>query len=301
MFDFLERIMMFMMAPDGGDAGSGATTPQDTSTPPADATPADTAKPAGQDTPPANPPADQQAKPALPKYSSQLSPTKRESEEYQKYLYKHAGLDELADDYVSLSKRLEKAIEVPGKDAKPEDIKAFLGKLGVPEKADDYDLEIKGLEEGQAPEALKKTMREQFMKAGLTKAQAKGVWQGFVQNYINGRAYMEQQRSQQAQTFDARLAATLDKTYTAKSERDAAMKETATLFKQHIQRTGLGQVYKQTGLLYNTDFVLKMAAEEKARSGSSFVQGQPGGKQEPSYGTFGSGYSPEFIREMGKK
>ena len=90
---------------------------------------------------------------------------------------------------------------------------------------------------------------------------------------------MEQQKAQQAQTFDARLAATLDKTYTVKSERDSAMKETANLFKQHIQRTGLGKLYKDSGLIYNPDFVMAMAAEEKARSGNSFVQGQPGGSR----------------------
>ena len=77
MFDFLfRRMMLIMMAPDGGDAGSGATPPADTSTPPAGTPPADTTKPAGQDTPPANPPTDQPPKPALPKYSSQLSPAK---------------------------------------------------------------------------------------------------------------------------------------------------------------------------------------------------------------------------------
>jgi len=68
------------------------------------------------------------------------------------------------------------------------------------------------------------------------------------------------------------------------------MNETANLFKQHIQRTGLGKLYKDSGLIYNPDFVMAMAAEEKARSGNSFVQGQPGGKQDESIGAFGTGY-----------
>lgn len=301
MFDFLfRRMMLIMMAPDGGDAGSGATPPADTSTPPAGTPPADTTKPAGQDTPPANPPTDQPPKPALPKYSSQLSPAKRESDEYQKYLYKHGDLNELADDYVALNKRMEKSLELPGKDAKPEEVKAFLQKLGVPEDPGAYKLENSLSETNPLYKDMEKNMREQFYRAGLTNRQAQNMWSLLTEGYKQAQTYMEQQKAQQAQTFDARLAATLDKTYTVKSERDSAMNETANLFKQHIQRTGLGKLYKDSGLIYNPDFVMAMAAEEKARSGNSFVQGQPGGKQDESIGAFGTGYHKSFKDQVGR-
>ena len=43
----------------------------------------------------------------LPKYSSQMDPKKRESEDYKKYLYKHKSLNEVADDHVALLVNLD--------------------------------------------------------------------------------------------------------------------------------------------------------------------------------------------------
>ena len=66
-------------------------------------------------------------KPELPKYAFPTLPwEKRESEDYQKYVYKHQKLDDIADNYVELSKKLERSLQVPGKDADEKDIKAFL-------------------------------------------------------------------------------------------------------------------------------------------------------------------------------
>lgn len=303
MFELLQRLMLIMMAADAGGEGGGSTPP---ATPPADAGATDHTPPAGQEggdqkPPAADPPKDAPPKPQPPKFSSQLSPTKRDSEDYQKLVYKHQTLDELADDYVALNKRLERSMELPGKDAKPEEVKAFLQKLGVPEDEAGYKLDTTLVEKNPLYKDMENEMRKQFYRAGLTQRQAQGMWSLLSEGFKEATTYMDKQKEQQAQTFDARLAATLDKTYTVKSERDAAMTETATLFKQHLQRTGLGQLYKDSGLIYNPQFVMAMAAEEKARSGGSFVKGNPNGKQDDSYGAFGSNYSKDFIKGAGRK
>lgn len=295
----LQRLMLIMMAADAGGDG-GSPTP---AAPPADAGSGSQTPPEGQDAGGQKPPAAEPPKdaPQLPKFSSQLSPAKRDSEEYQKYIYKHGDLNELADDYVALNKRLERSLELPGKDAKPEEVKAFLQKLGVPEDEKGYKLDTSLVEKNPLYKDMETEMRKQFYRSGLTQRQAQGMWSLLSEGFKEATTYMDKQKQQQAQTFDARLAATLDKTYPVKSERDAAMTETAALFKQHLQRTGLGQLYKDSGLIYNPQFVMAMAAEEKSRSGGSFVQGNPGGKQEESYGAFGSSYSKDFIKETGRK
>lgn len=306
MNEILRRLMMIMMAPDGGADGGGTPSPEGNPAPAGDTTPAGPTgtPPSGTEGSEGAPAGDAKpnegTKPELPKYASQLSPEKRESEDYQKYVYKHQKLDDIADNYVELSKKLERSLQVPGKDADEKDIKAFLGKLGVPEKAEEYDLEVKGIDPDALPKDMADRFRKDFHDAGLTKTQAQKMYHVLARNYLQGMAAIQNQQKQAAQTFDARLAATLDKTYEVKSERDDAMKESATLFKQHMQRTGLGKLYKDSGLIYNTDFVLKIAAEEKARGGKTLVHGTPNGKGEDSKGEFGTNYSDEFQKAYGK-
>lgn len=293
----LNRLFTLMYLMDADPGGAGGTTPAADPAPAPASTEPDPA-PAATDPPEGNEPPSQE--PGLPKFASQLNPKKRDSEDYKKYLYKHQKLDDIADDYVALNKRMEKAIEIPGKDAKPEDVQAFFKKLGVPESEDGYDLPANGMDENLAKQ-LGDSMRKEFMKSGMTKTQAKNMWNFMVKNYSVGNQMLQDRRDQQAQTFDARLAAKLETTYPVKAERDGAMKEAVNLFKQHISRTGLGKVYKDSGLIYNPDFVMAIAREEKGRSGSGFVEGRPGVPGEKPSGAFGGNYSTEFEQAYGKR
>jgi hypothetical protein len=292
MFDLLKKTM-FLMAEDAGGAPGGAAP---AATPPSDTTPAPEPAANVSNVPAANVEPDKA--PELPKFSSQLNPKKRESEDYKKYLYKHQHLDDVADDYVALNKRLEKAIEIPGKDAKPEDVKAFFKKLGVPEAEDGYELPMNGLDEKIAGPVAEQ-MRKEFMKSGMTKTQAKNMWNFMIKNYTVGTQLLQDRKDQQAQTFDARMAAKLEASHPVKAERDGAMQEAVNLFKQHISRTGLGKVYKDSGLIYNPDFVLAIAKEEKSRSGSSYVEGKPGVSGQKPIGAFGDNYSEDFKKLAG--
>jgi hypothetical protein len=77
----------------------------------------------------------------------------------------------VAKSYLELEKRLGSAVSVPGENAKPEEIRAFLSKLGVPEKADGYELKTPAEEDGWSKE-VEGQARDRFLKAGLTPKQA---------------------------------------------------------------------------------------------------------------------------------
>lgn len=106
-----------------------------------------------------------------------------------------------------LEGRLGKAVIVPGEGAKDEDWAAFYGRLGRPEKADDYALAEfpvpQGLTDQNVVEAIKKRGAEDLAwfrgaahKHGLTKGQAEQLFGEYAQRHGEYFAAMEQQREQ---------------------------------------------------------------------------------------------------------
>jgi len=90
-----------------------------------------------------------------------------------KSLAKFKDVSTLAKSYEELEKKIGRSVEVPSKDAKPEEWAKFLARIGRPEKADDYEFErVDGFE--AAPEFMQE-VREAFHAAGLTKKQASEV------------------------------------------------------------------------------------------------------------------------------
>lgn len=303
---FKLMMMMLMLAPDGGEGGGGGTPSPAPSPDPAPAPGTPTTNQPG--TPPATPspvvpksedPIDP-PKVELPKYFSQFDSIKRETDEYKEMAGKHKTLTELADAYLETNKRLSRSLELPGKDAKPEEIHAFMQKLGVPATVEGYELQANGLEGDEMATEFQKHMADQFMRNGMTKKQANGMWNTISQLYKEGNAYAKAEEANRAATFDDRMASQLEDVYPVKAERENAMKEASTLFRQHIQRTGLGKAYKDSGLIYDPSFVLAIAKDEKSRSGNALIPGKNGSSKETSVGAFGgeSGYSKEFINEI---
>jgi DNA-binding transcriptional MerR regulator len=84
----------------------------------------------------------------------------------------------------ALSKKMENVIQRPGKDAKPEEIQAYqkqLAKeLGAPDKPEDYEFTRPQMPDGVPyDEDLEKTMRQMFAEAGVPKATAKAIYDGY--------------------------------------------------------------------------------------------------------------------------
>lgn len=254
----LRRFLRVFMIPEGG-AGDGAAA--GTTSTGQQGQPATSAPPA-----PAEPAAQPEAKPEFkaPAYFSQFSPDKRGSEDYAKYLGDKATITDMADAYVAMAKNADKSIVIPGADATRDEQLAFLGKLGVPETADGYEI---------ADEAQKKMLATEYHKMGLTKGQAKGVTAMFNNLAKAGNDMLAGAKQSRIDSFDARLDAALAKSYPNKAERTEAAKETMALFQRSIQRTGLGKSFEAAGQIYDADFVMRVAQDEKSRNGAGFVQG----------------------------
>lgn len=89
----------------------------------------------------------------------------------QKVASKYSSPTDLAKAYRSLEQRQGKMVALPGKDAKPEDVAAFHKALGVPEKPEEYKVEIPEAAKanwGEADEALKGSFLKNLHAAGAT-------------------------------------------------------------------------------------------------------------------------------------
>lgn len=97
----------------------------------------------------------------------------------------------------------QRAPAIPGDDAKPEDVDAFLAKLR-PEKADAYD--FKALGEGEKDEALLGLLRESFHHAGSSKAQVERFLQKFAPAFGERATAAAAEKKAQDDAFDALVA-----------------------------------------------------------------------------------------------
>lgn len=233
-----------------------------------------------------------------PKFSSQIEPTKRDSEDYKKYVYKHKTITELGDDYVAVNKRMEKAVEIPGESATEEQVRAFYDKMGVPKDFKEYELDTKGLPEAEGKQ-LESMFRENALKSGLTKMQAKKQWtliSGIIKAGSDGqKAQVEAQK----QTFPARLAAALEKEYPEKTARDEAATESVNLYNAFAERTGLSKALEAKGLHLDPAIVLAIAKDERDKGPGGLVSGKQ--KTDPvPMGTMGS-YSDDFRNAVAKR
>lgn len=106
-------------------------------------------------------------------------------------------------------KMLGNAIRVPGKDAKPEDVEAYLNKLGRPEKADGYDFTVpKDLPETLPYDAERATGFKQLAHSlGLTAKQAASIHDWAVKNAVDDfQSYSGKTEAERAETAKAETA-----------------------------------------------------------------------------------------------
>lgn len=83
------------------------------------------------------------------------------------------------------AKMLGNAVRVPGKDAKPEEVEAFLDKLGRPAKADEYKFEMPKLPEAVPYDSERANgFKSLAHKLGLTQAQAAALHDWAAENAL---------------------------------------------------------------------------------------------------------------------
>jgi len=229
-------------------------------------------------------------------YLSQLSPEVRES--LAERLGKYPKLNDLAQAVVSQEDRLSRSVIVPNmENPDPEELKAFKKAMGLPEKAEDYEIKLEGMEGGEEIAGL---LGKAAFNMGLTKTQGKKFGDVVFKLATAGKAKQAEQQKQAVEQFEPKLLEKLDKDEEKKTE-------VLNLFKRFlIKRVGDTDLIKQfadAGLIYNPAFVMKAADIERNFSDEPFVEGRPQGGGTPGeqpQGQFGN-YSPKFQEQFGGK
>jgi len=172
-------------------------------------------------------------------------------------------LGDVLDEYFSGKTKYKDAIIFPAKDAKPEEIDAFLKRMNIPISADDYKLDPKAIPGNEADEtktAAVKELADFFKSIGLTQNQAKKTFEQFT-GFLKGANEAETTKQKAlAESFNERLTKEL-----GGDEKSAI--ETTEYFKRALIALGdkkLVQELKDSGMLYSTAFVRGMADIFKA-------------------------------------
>jgi hypothetical protein len=171
-------------------------------------------------------------------------------------------LGEVFDDFFTNRSKLQNAVVFPGKDAKPEEIDAFLKRMDIPKTAEEYGIDpklIPGADTAEAKAEAAKGLADFFKSIGLTKNQSKKMFEQYV-GIINSVSEAGASRQKAlADTFEERLL------------KDIGNEKTATETKEYFKRAliALGdkqlvQELSQSGMLYSTAFVRGLADIFKA-------------------------------------
>ncbi len=226
------------------------------------------------------------------KYLSQFSPEIREK--YGHYFNDLPHQNDLAMAFVKATDSINNAIIVPDKvNATPEEIKEFYKKMGIPESAEGYEFEVD--EKNEDMVLISKEIGKQAIKSGLTKSQGKEVF-NFVKTLVEVGNKEEQEKLKTAEdTLDERL---LEFHQGNKDKRD----EINNRFKAFLVKIGSKEAVeelKKTGLLYNPDFITRIAGIHKELGDDKFL---PGSRKttKSSKGKMGT-YSSEFEDFVGEE
>ena len=230
----------------------------------------------------------------LAKFASQLSPDIREK--YEKELstdYKDKHLNDVWGELMEAKGKLSRSIVVPDpENPDQEELKAFMDKMGIPSSPDGYELKADGV-----GKEIVDGFKAEALKMGLTKSQAQKVLDKVVAFSKNGIEKRAEALKNAEQTFPARLTKELGDEKSA----EAAV----NLGKKFLIRLGnkdVIQAIADSGLLYNTKFMTKIADFEKALGDQKFVDGKgsggsgAGGGQKPKgqLGTYSSEWKDQF-------
>ena len=286
---FNSRGLTLLSAADDGGSGGGtppATLPQ--TEPPA--TP-----PAGE--PPENtPPASEADEEWKGWWAGQLSKETRDRHKDRLLGLKGKQLGEVFDEYFSNADKLKEAVVFPGRDAKPEEVAAFLKRMDIPAAAEGYELDAKlvpaGTDEQRGKAAAE--IAAVIHRNGLTKKQGQAIFAEYAKMLGDIGRNIEAQRQEQAATFEARLL--------QETGGEKAAAETREYFKRAMVALGnkalVGKLEK-TGMLYDTSLVRAFADIWKAGNQEPPIPGGTGGGGEKKAGALPMG--DEFNRRYGER
>lgn len=229
-----------------------------------------------------------------PKYLDQVSPTKRDSDEY-KTLYKYGKLEDLADAMIntakeneSLKKNSDRALIVPDP-TDEEGVKAFYSKLGVPEKADNYKLSALGEIKTDSDKFVADIIRKSSFEAKLTDKQANHIAAMMVSIARQGAENLKNAADLKRKNMDADLIASYDD-ITADIDKQKAAERDRASYNSLIEEAGLKELFDDIGVTYNPKAVKALASYARKHSGTALTPDISNGQNKNdkklfSYGT----------------
>jgi hypothetical protein len=277
----------FLYAADGTGGGGGAASPPADSPAPGSAPAADTAPPAESETIPK-----EGDDPWKGTWIAQLPQEAREKHKDRLMGLKGKHLAEVLDEHFSQADRMQGAIIPPGTDAAPEEVKAFLQKMGIPENPEGYELDSKLI--GDTDGNFTKTFADNLARIGLTKKQGQMVYAQIAALYKTGQEGQKKLRSEIEGSFERRL-----KEDFAGDEAKAA--ETKDWFKRWMVSLADKQLVRDladSGIAFNTTFAKTMAETHRKHTAEMpYIGGRDGAKENP--GAFQ--VSPQFEERYGRR
>ena len=186
-------------------------------------------------------------------------------------------------------------VKVPGEGAKPEEIAAFRATLGVPEKADGYEIKLPDLSNGdeklELDTAFLDPMREAALKAGIPKAAFGVLGEAFVQFQLD-------QRAAELKAGDEEAAATIKGWGASADAKKADFRKGAQLL--GIDKAALYAIQNATmpdGKRFGADRAMEMLSKLGAMAGEDLFAGS-GGKV--NFGVASGAEAQGQIDAMGK-
>lgn len=175
--------------------------------------------------------------------------------------------------------KLNSALFVPGDEASEEEVKAFRAKLGVPDKADAYELKLEGVElpQGMTVKAEHEAwFRDLAHKLGLNPSQAKTIFAEGIKNL-----FVDPLNAQMAEKVKNQEEGMI----TLKNEWGSAYDDNLTLVDRAMKQFGTPELKKtldESGMGNNPAIVKVFLNIGKAMAEDKFVTGGASGdKRKP--------------------
>jgi len=149
-------------------------------------------------------------------------------------------LPELFDSYMDLKSKAENGIVKPGEGATEDEVAVYKESLGIPAKAEDYELD--SLPEGFAKdEALENWFRQTALSSDMSAEQAKGVYKAWNQLVVDRTAAIATERAEGVKKVETELR----KEYGDEYDKNVAMAKRIMFLgggelTDYLEETGLG-------------------------------------------------------------
>ena len=260
MLDMLRRLQVLYAADDGGDGGGTLMTGDQQGEPGGDQQQQN-----NDPNPPANNP-DEGKGSNTPGWLAGLPGDLRENETFKGF----NTVGDLAKTYLEAQDKLNRAVTVkpPEEGASDEDVQAYREAMGIPQKAEDYELPDHDLVGKDFADA----QRELYHKQGLSKEQAKHVYESTLNQIKEGADVLKAAKQEARKETETQLRKELGDKYQPTLEAaQQALKRFATKDDiEYLDKTGLGD---DPGMIKLFASIQEKIADDSLIGGQAGVSG----------------------------